>query len=365
MSVYQAVQPEYTTSDSSDADRNVTLDYSRLLLDSDTLMYNLEEYAAKDKKATEDVDTLLLYNNNLDTLPASVSKFTNLKMLDISYNNITHLPEALTECRLTSLIARNNMLENDSFPKSFGALTSLKELNLSGNSLTSFPQQILDLTALKYLYLGSNSITNIPKDVWKLQSLQYLYMGGNKLQEVPASVGKLKNLQALVLCDNLLESLPAAIANLKFLKSLLLHKNRLTVLPPEIVGLNSLAELSLRDNPLVVRFATNMSLDPPTLLELAARTVKLANVTYSPYDLPRTLVHYLDSAHHCVNPHCKGVYFDSRVEHVKFVDFCGKYRIPLMQYLCSSRCISESSPSSASESSEEEACHMVKRVLLG
>jgi hypothetical protein len=26
------------------------------------------------------------------------------------------------------------------------------------------------------------------------------------------------------------------------------------------------------------------------------------------------------------------------VEHVKFVDFCGRYRIPLMQYLCSANC---------------------------
>lgn len=33
-----------------------------------------------------------------------------------------------------------------------------------------------------------------------------------------------------------------------------------------------------------------------------------------------------------------GVYFSSRVETVKFVDFCGKYRVPLLQYLCSPHC---------------------------
>ena len=32
-----------------------------------------------------------------------------------------------------------------------------------------------------------------------------------------------------------------------------------------------------------------------------------------------------------------GVYFDNRVENVKFIDFCGKYRVPFMQYLCSSK----------------------------
>uniref|UniRef100_A0A915JI00 Uncharacterized protein n=1 Tax=Romanomermis culicivorax TaxID=13658 RepID=A0A915JI00_ROMCU len=32
------------------------------------------------------------------------------------------------------------------------------------------------------------------------------------------------------------------------------------------------------------------------------------------------------------------VYFEAKVEHVKFVDFCGKYRLPLLQYLCSPKC---------------------------
>lgn len=32
-----------------------------------------------------------------------------------------------------------------------------------------------------------------------------------------------------------------------------------------------------------------------------------------------------------------GVFFDNRIEHIKFVDFCGKYRVPLLQYLCSSK----------------------------
>ena len=32
------------------------------------------------------------------------------------------------------------------------------------------------------------------------------------------------------------------------------------------------------------------------------------------------------------------MYFSSRVEQVKFVDFCGKYRLPLLQYLCSPHC---------------------------
>ena len=39
-----------------------------------------------------------------------------------------------------------------------------------------------------------------------------------------------------------------------------------------------------------------------------------------------------------------GVYFTSCVETVKFVDFCGKYRVPLLQYLCSPRCRPQPQP---------------------
>lgn len=70
--------------------------------------------------------------------------------------------------------------------------------------------------------------------------------------------------------------------------------------------------------------------------------------------------------------HCfaiSGVYFSSRVEHVKFVDFCGKYRLPLLQYLCSPRC--KDIPAVVSSDSESDAEDMpvvvnkIKRVLLG
>lgn len=66
-----------------------------------------------------------------------------------------------------------------------------------------------------------------------------------------------------------------------------------------------------------------------------------------------------------------GVFFDARVEHIKFVDFCGKYRIPLLQYLCSPRC--SSVPDSATSQSESTSSDddgdipesRIRRVLLG
>lgn len=356
---------EIYTSDSSDSDNHSsekTLDFSHLMLDTSTLSNNFD-HVTNEKKSAKNIETLLLYNNQLKSIPLNINKFNSLKILDLSSNGLVYLPEALNECPLTALIAKNNVLDNESFPKSFSSLTSLKELNLSGNNLSAFPVQILDLTAIKYLYLGGNQIADIPKDIWKISGLQIFYMGGNRLTEVPVSVGQLKNLQALVLSENMLESLPAAIANLKNLKSLLLHKNRIRTLPPEIVGLKCLTELSLRDNPLVVQFVSTMSLNPSSLLEHAGRVIKLHGISYCAEELPLHLVDYLDSAHHCVNPKCQGVFFDNRVEHIKFVDFCGKYHIPLLQYLCSSKCVMGNYNQNGACSSANST--MIRKVLLG
>ena len=68
------------------------------------------------------------------------------------------------------------------------------------------------------------------------------------------------------------------------------------------------------------------------------------------------------SSHKCVNPSCEGVYFNTKVEHVKFVDFCGKYKIPLMQYLCSAHCTNENPAVVAAGDHEKDK---MKRVLLG
>ncbi|KAL0183820.1 hypothetical protein M9458_019516, partial [Cirrhinus mrigala] len=78
------------------------------------------------------------------------------------------------------------------------------------------------------------------------------------------------------------------------LRSLSLHNNLLTLV--------HLQELSLRGNPLVVRFVKDMTYDPPSLLELAGRTVKSKNLLYSHKDLPSHLVNYLDMASKCPNP---------------------------------------------------------------
>ncbi|KAK7084742.1 Leucine-rich repeat-containing protein 58 [Halocaridina rubra] len=318
---------------------------------------------------------LFLQHNMLLTLPFEVAKYSKLKSLDLSNNSLTHINDFLLQLpELQSLYLKNNSLGDDSLPKDLPILTRLRELNISGNSFTRIPNQMYEMNNLRYLYLGNNQITEIYPEVKAMQGLYVLHLGGNLLETVPHELGELQQLQALVLCENRLQSLPRSIANLTRLKSLLLHKNNLCCLPVGIVKLRGLLELSLRDNPLVTKFvnscARELMYNSPSLLELAARVIKLKKLHYTEEDLPKSLIMYLSSGHRCVNPKCKGMYFTSCIEHIKLVDFCGMYRVPLMHYLCSSRCSSKTptyyrASSSESESDDEQPSARLKRVLLG
>lgn len=46
-------------------------------------------------------------------------------------------------------------------------------------------------------------------------------------------------------------------------------------------------------------------MEPPSLMELAGRVVKVRGFAYRPV-VPATVADYLESAHECVNPKCKG-----------------------------------------------------------
>ncbi|XP_033758932.1 leucine-rich repeat-containing protein 58-like [Pecten maximus] len=316
-----------------------------------------------------DIRALRLNQNEINILPRTIKHFSSLITLDLSNNNLSYLSDEIVQLRhLRTFIAKNNHIKSVTIPKDFGRMSSLEVLNLSGNEIKEFPLQITELFRLRDLHLGGNSIMDVPNSIKNLSRLEVLYLGGNRLTDIPAEVGDLCSLTSLTLCDNQLQSLPPTFINLRRLQSLSLHSNNLSTLPQEIVSLN-LVELSLRNNPLVVKFVQDMVDSPPSLLELSGRVVKIEKLQYKEGDLPQDLINYLQSARRCVNPKCKGVYFSSCVEHVKFVDFCGKYRLPLLQYLCSPMCCDGPAmyPNNSESDTDDEdtARARLRRVLLG
>lgn len=164
------------TSDSSESDSH-TIDYQN----RNWTLSKVEESILdlhKDESAYAEIETVILYNNHLSSLPLTLLMFKNLHTLDVSNNNLATLnDEVFLFCPLRTVIAKNNLLTNESLPKTFLSKASssashklgqLRELNLSGNMLTRFPHQVLELHSIKYLYLNGNIIQSIDKDIWKL-----------------------------------------------------------------------------------------------------------------------------------------------------------------------------------------------------
>jgi len=342
-------------------------------LDTDSFELNLTNIII-DKERSQlshlKIKQLFVTNNQLSSVPDVISNLRNITRLDLSNNLITHVCDAITTLtHLTHLYLRNNQITENNLPKDMIGLTNLRTLNLSGNQLSCLPLQVLDIVSLRSLFLGGNQIKEVDRGINRLRRLRLLYLGGNQLQYLPSEIGELPYMQALLLSDNKLKKLPCALSNLPRLQCLHLHQNCLTTLPNDLIHIKSLSELSLRENPLVMRFIRDMEYQPASLLELSARTVRYGNISYRPSDLPRSLQKFLSQSHECVNPSCSGVYFSHKVEHVKFSDFCGKYKIPLLQYLCSPKC-REQMPEYANFDMEEKSPGQqeelrLKRVLLG
>ena len=51
---------------------------------------------------------------------------------------------------------------------------------------------------------------------------------------------------------------------------------------------------------------------------------------------------------------------------IKFADFCGRYRLPLLQFLCSPNCMIDSDDDTTGSSSDDDySPARMRRVLLG
>ncbi|GMT07210.1 hypothetical protein PENTCL1PPCAC_29384 [Pristionchus entomophagus] len=295
-------------------------------------------------------------SNNLFSSIKELSYFRNLVSIDLSCNPITEIPAQLEECKnLRSFVCKSTYIEE--IPAFFKDLTKLHTMNLSGNRIKFFPEVLIQMPALKILYLGANELQYLPYSIGAMTGLELLYLGGNQLRDIPATIGELLSLNHLTLSGNRLETIPPTVAQLQNLELLAIHDNEIRTLPTGIVKLQNLQQLSLRNNPLVNNFVHNYAFEPPMLKELAGRVVRRHHdLDFVPRNvIPSDLLKYLTSASQCVNPKCKGVYFEACIEHVKFVDFCGKYRVPLLQFLCSQTCARRASRDSREDSSSSSS----------
>jgi Leucine-rich repeat (LRR) protein len=198
-----------------------------------------------------------LDGNQITSIPEAIAQLSNLTLLDLSQNQITSIPEAIGQLsNLTELCLYSNQIT--SISEVIGQLSNLTQLSLWGNQITSIPEAIGQLSNLTGLYLSENQITSIPEAIGQLSNLTELSLGTNQITSIPEVIGQLSNLTQLDLYNNQITSIPEVIGQLSNLTQLDLHNNQITSIPEVIRGMEKLKKLDLRGNPLPI---------PPEILQ--------------------------------------------------------------------------------------------------
>lgn len=158
------------------------------------------------------------------------------------------------------------------FPQSLFALAeTLEVLDLSGNQLTHLPDDLQRLHKLRILFCSNNPFTQLPAALGKCAQLEmigfkacairhvpehslppqlrWLILTDNQLSELPTALGQRPRLQKLMLSCNQLTGLPD-LNGCKALELLRIASNQFSAIPAPLLALPKLAWPALAGNPL-------------------------------------------------------------------------------------------------------------------
>ncbi|XVF83879.1 hypothetical protein PTKIN_Ptkin16aG0529000 [Pterospermum kingtungense] len=152
---------------------------------------------------TEDLEKISLMHNWISTIPPEVKfpKFEKLTTLLFRYNGLENIPESFFNHmpNLKVLDLSNEYITI--LPESISNLEKLTALSFHGCKEVHYIPSLLKLQALKKLDLGDTSIKEIPHGLEMLVNLRYLNLGYSRdLKEIPNGLlSKLCHLQYLAI----------------------------------------------------------------------------------------------------------------------------------------------------------------------
>jgi len=120
---------------------------------------------------------LFLSDNNFEVFPAVLSECPQLNMVGFKANRIKEIPEFALPEKLRWLILTDNRLEK--LPASIGKLHLLQKLMLAGNRLTTLPSEMQQCRNLELLRISANRIEVLPEWLVNLPRLSWLAFAGN------------------------------------------------------------------------------------------------------------------------------------------------------------------------------------------
>ncbi|MEM7037509.1 MAG: hypothetical protein AAF570_11050, partial [Bacteroidota bacterium] len=222
---------------------------------------------------TEVMHLVARYNALTDLSP-KIAQLTKLEALDLSFNQLRALPEALWEVEgLHDLNVSNNLLHHVPMPDK---VHGLKALMLDRNPLEGLPDGLERLKWLELLSLYGCELGRIPDFVWEMRTLRDLELGDNGLKNLPEKVGDLRWLRTLNLKNNPIDHFPEWIGELPALKYLDLSYSRATHLPESLRQSTSLERIYLtRDESMNWEQVVDVLKDIPSLRNLYLKRGKI------------------------------------------------------------------------------------------
>ncbi len=163
--------------------------------------YNNLAEALQNKESATVLD---LSSKGLDRLPEEIGALTKLRVLLLSNNKLSVLPQSLEQLHaLEELdISFNPALNLSSLSQSFSGFPNLKSLDMEGCRVLYVPVELKRLTALEYLNMSHNHLKDINDAIMPLKNLTLLNVAFNHLDSVSAPLGLLPNLQKLDVSNN-------------------------------------------------------------------------------------------------------------------------------------------------------------------
>ncbi|KAK7162522.1 hypothetical protein R3I93_006748 [Phoxinus phoxinus] len=201
-----------------------------------------------------------------------------ISSVDLSCCSLEKLPPNLLYSQdLTHLNLKHNFLPADQTLLQLQRFSRLRSLNLSNNQLGSFPLHICSISTLTEVNLSCNHLTSIHPDVGKMTNLQTFVLDGNLLCALPAELGFLQRLAYLGLSFNEFTQVPAVLERLPAVERLCMAGNKVPVLTLQAFRLLTLKHVDLRlnqissvvpDEPEFLRHVTQLDVRDNRLSEL-------------------------------------------------------------------------------------------------
>eukprot|EP00591_Stephanopyxis_turris_P004549 CAMPEP_0195526018 /NCGR_PEP_ID=MMETSP0794_2-20130614/26816_1 /TAXON_ID=515487 /ORGANISM="Stephanopyxis turris, Strain CCMP 815" /LENGTH=452 /DNA_ID=CAMNT_0040656617 /DNA_START=428 /DNA_END=1786 /DNA_ORIENTATION=+ len=115
--------------------------------------------------------------NEFEVFPPVLGSMPTLKMVSFKSNRLSFIPANALSSSIVWLILTDNELEE--LPASVGELRGLRKCMLAGNRIRSLPKEMSRCTELELLRLSANRFTEFPPWLFELPKLAWLALGGN------------------------------------------------------------------------------------------------------------------------------------------------------------------------------------------